>query len=97
MILSERLFFEDSEAVVELLEGLSGDNGAKARWCLALVGVDRLLDPFRFDVATKRAIASGRGRLLAQDAIIDKPLRMQLENKFRTGSPRRGATPRRGE
>lgn len=57
MELSEELFFHDSEAVVDMVESLTTDAGADARWRLMLVGMDRLLDDFGFDLEAKLRLA----------------------------------------
>jgi len=51
VVLCERLFRHDSEAVLGMLAGLEGDEGADLRWRLALVGVDRLLGDFGFNAS----------------------------------------------
>jgi thiopeptide-type bacteriocin biosynthesis protein len=84
MILGERLFFEDSDAVLALLDDLSGDDGARARSSLAFVGIDRLLDQFGFDVATKQAIMSSLRDGMGREFLADKRLRIQMGSKFRT-------------
>ena len=83
MILAERLFFEDSEAVLGLLDGISGDSGARARSDLALVGIDRLLDDFGFDLAAKRSVISSLRDATGRDVLADKRLRIQVGDKFR--------------
>src|SRR5262249_20222593 len=53
--LAERIFHIDSESVLDLLALLPpGDAGLDARWRLALVSTDRLLDDLGLDLAAKR-------------------------------------------
>ena len=82
--LAERIFFVDSEAVVEILGHLDeGDAGEEERWRLALCGADRILTDFGFDFEEKRAIA---GTLRGQYGSVPRvttPLRLQLARKYR--------------
>jgi thiopeptide-type bacteriocin biosynthesis protein len=83
MLVCERIFHEDSETVFELLAGLTGDSGAEVRWKLALVGIDRWLALFDFDVAAKRSIVSNLRGGIGREARAGKELHVQLGNKFR--------------
>jgi thiopeptide-type bacteriocin biosynthesis protein len=83
MLLAERLFFVDSEAVLEIIELLSGDDGARARSRLALVGIDRLFDEFCLALPEKRAIVARLRDAMARDLGADKSLRISLADKFR--------------
>jgi thiopeptide-type bacteriocin biosynthesis protein len=85
--LAERLFHCDSEAALEILELIEGDEGADARWRLAFLGVELLLADLGLDAAEK---ASLLGRLsgsfrreFARDAAAVKGLRVQLDQKLR--------------
>jgi thiopeptide-type bacteriocin biosynthesis protein len=63
VLLAERLFHIDSDAVVAILEMLEpGDEGLDERWQLALAGVDLLLTDFGLDTLAKRELVrSARG------------------------------------
>jgi thiopeptide-type bacteriocin biosynthesis protein len=56
--LSENVFHEDSEAVVQLLEWIGGAESADLRWRLALKGLDLLLEDAGFDLEMKYALAT---------------------------------------
>jgi thiopeptide-type bacteriocin biosynthesis protein len=43
ILLAERIFHADSEAVLGIVDTLTGDEGAQARWQLAMLGIVRLL------------------------------------------------------
>jgi len=59
VVLAEHMFHADSEAVLSIVEVFSGNDGAAARWLLALRGVDMLLNDFGLDIAGKRVLMSG--------------------------------------
>jgi thiopeptide-type bacteriocin biosynthesis protein len=82
VVVAERLFQADSEAVLRILEAF-GDDAPDARWRLALLGVDRLLDDAGFTVAEKsELVAAMRGGAMEQLG-EGKPLRLQLDRDFR--------------
>ncbi|HYH45422.1 MAG TPA: lantibiotic dehydratase [Thermoanaerobaculia bacterium] len=79
----ERLFHADSEAALAIVENLEGDEGADARWRLALRATDLLLDDLGLDAAGKRE-ALGRMRAgFFQEFGGGKPLRVELDKKQR--------------
>jgi lantibiotic biosynthesis protein len=79
----ERLFHADSDAALAIVENLEGDEGADARWRLALRATDLLLDDLGLDTAGKRA-ALGRMRAgFFQEFGGGKPLRVELDKKQR--------------
>lgn len=53
----ERLFWCDSEAVLDIVQLLEGDAGADARWRLALRGADMLLDDLGLDLEQRIELA----------------------------------------
>jgi len=62
--LVERLFWIDSDAVLEIVELLDGDEGGDARWRLALRGIDGMLEALGLDrEARARVITRGRDSL----------------------------------
>jgi thiopeptide-type bacteriocin biosynthesis protein len=82
--LSETIFHIDSEAVVQLLSMLEGDEGAKARWQLALLGVDFLLDDIGFGLDTKQRFVDQTLQQLAGSFNLNSVTsKRQLGNKFR--------------
>ncbi|HEX3683879.1 MAG TPA: lantibiotic dehydratase [Bryobacteraceae bacterium] len=54
VIAAEELFWADSEAVLEILPELSGDEGLDHRWRAALLGIHILLTDFGFDLPARR-------------------------------------------
>lgn len=83
MLLAERLFHEDSEAVLTILEMLEGDEGADIRWRLTLRGIDMLLDDLGFDAATKLRVLSGMRESFTREFGGGKGLRVQLDVRLR--------------
>jgi thiopeptide-type bacteriocin biosynthesis protein len=84
IILSEKLFQMDSEAVLELIERLEpGDAGAGERWMLTVYGIDRLLGDFGFNLDMKHSILRKMRDLFAKEFGMDQTLLIQLNEKFR--------------
>ena len=83
MPLSERLFQVDSEAVLEILGMLEGDEGADLRWRLALRGIDMLLGDLRFDPETRLGVMRNMRESFSQEFGGGKGLRVQLDQRFR--------------
>lgn len=82
--LSEEYFWQDSQAVLELVQAYPGDSGSDMRWRLCLKAVDGLLDGMGFDFETKaRIIHQGRENF-GREFNSKRGLDVQLGNKFRT-------------
>lgn len=62
---AEEIFHHDSEAVIELLGSLAGDEGADLRWRLMLLGIDRLLDDFEYSLADRLRLVEREHKRLA--------------------------------
>lgn len=84
VIAAEEIFFADSEAVLDILQELAGDEGLDIRWRVGLMGIDRLLSDFGFDEDAKRdLVARWRGRM-QNDFKTDMAGKRQLADRFRT-------------
>ena len=83
ILLAERLFHVDSEAVAAILEMLEGDEGADFRWRLALRGIDMLLGDLQFDPETRMRVMRGMREGFAREFGGGKGLRVQLDQRFR--------------
>lgn len=82
--LAEQLFHADSEAVLAVLALLEGDDGELARWQLALLGIDLLLDGMGLDFAAKQTIAGNLRRgYRAEFRAGEGPLKHALGAHFR--------------
>ena len=83
MEISERIFHADSEAVLAILETLAGDRGADWRWRVALVGIDRLIADFGFDLAGRRDMLSDLRRSFGDEFAAGPELTQQLAQRLR--------------
>jgi thiopeptide-type bacteriocin biosynthesis protein len=81
--LAERLFHADSEAVLALATLLPEDARGDTRWRLALLGMDRLLTDFGFDLDTRRAVLRQTREALAAEFHVDADFKHQLGARFR--------------
>lgn len=83
IILSERIFHADSEAVLAIIEMLSGDEGADVRWQLAFRGIDMLLSDLGFNLDMKRDVIRQSRQTFGIEFHVDKTgLKHQLGRKF---------------
>lgn len=83
MELSERLFHIDSDAVLDIIEMLAGDEGADVRWRLALLGTDLLLSDLGLSPETRRMVVERLRSSFWREFSGSKPLRVQLDQKLR--------------
>jgi thiopeptide-type bacteriocin biosynthesis protein len=83
IVLAERLFHADSEAVLRIVDALEGDEGADSRWRLAVCGIDVLLGDLGFDATGKRTILGQIREGFFREFGGGKPLRVQLDRKQR--------------
>jgi len=83
VVLAERLFHADSEAALAIIETLEGDEGADARWRLALCATDLLLGDLGLDAEGKRAVLGQVRDAFFREFGGGKPLRVQLDGKQR--------------
>jgi thiopeptide-type bacteriocin biosynthesis protein len=79
----EQLFSADSDAVLSIVELLEGAPGADARWRLALLGCDRLLDDLGFDLSGKITIMDDLAAGYAREFSVDTDFERSLGNRFR--------------
>lgn len=88
MAFSEDFFHFDSDAVIELLDLLDGEEGEQFRWLLAARGIDMLLDDFGYDLAAKAALLKKMQQAFHTEFGGGKPLQQQLNDKYRDHTPR---------
>jgi thiopeptide-type bacteriocin biosynthesis protein len=83
ILLCERIFEIDSEAVLAVIEMLEGDAGADARWRLALRGSEDLLSIVCPDPEVKQRALGRMRQSFAAEFGGGKGLRVQLDRKYR--------------
>jgi thiopeptide-type bacteriocin biosynthesis protein len=83
IVLAERLFQADSEAVLALAQELAEDGRGEMRWRLALVGMDLLLTDLGFNLNARRAVLGGVREAFAKEFLANAGLKRQLSEKFR--------------
>ncbi len=83
MLLAERLFQADSEAVLELLDLLPGDEGADARWRLMLCGMDQLLSDLGLGLEARLQVVTGLREGFGREFQVDRTFERQMNERFR--------------
>jgi thiopeptide-type bacteriocin biosynthesis protein len=83
IVLAERLFEADSEAVLALAELLPEDARGEVRWRLALVGIDLLLGDLGFGLEERRAVVQKTRETFAAEFHADAAFGHQLAARFR--------------
>lgn len=79
----EQLFHVDSEAALEIVESLEGDQGTDARWRLALWGIDALFNDLGYGPELRRTVLGRIRDSFFREFGGGKPLRVQLDQKQR--------------
>lgn len=87
VLASERLFCADSEAALEILRNLSGDEGLDTRWRAALLGADMLASDFGFDLRAKRSLMASLGGLYSREFHVAAQEKQALSERFRSLRP----------
>jgi thiopeptide-type bacteriocin biosynthesis protein len=83
IVLAERFFQADSEAVLALAELLPEDARGDVRWRLALVGMDLLLGDLGFDLEARHAVVHEARETFAAEFRADAEFGHQLAHRFR--------------
>jgi class I lanthipeptide synthase len=81
--LAERIFHVDSEAALEVLAQLEGDDGADARWRLGALGIDMLLSDLGLDMEARRTLAARLRKGYGAEFRSGKNLHIQMGARFR--------------
>ncbi len=82
--LAEKLFYYDSRMIVEMLDMLEGDKGEQLRWLFALRAIDHMLDDFSYPDEEKLVFISRLRDGLGREFGLNRFLKKQLEQKFRS-------------
>ncbi|MDQ3982854.1 MAG: lantibiotic dehydratase [Actinomycetota bacterium] len=80
---AELVFSCDSDAVLEMLQVLEGDETSDVRWRLALRGVHDLFDDFGFDLPARSKLVRTYRDAFAREFRADVLLKRQLGQKHR--------------
>jgi lantibiotic biosynthesis protein len=83
MLLSERLFMADSEVALELIDLFDDQALAEARWKLALLGMDLLLETLGLDTQRKLAVLQTVHQASVREHRADQKLLRQLGERYR--------------
>jgi thiopeptide-type bacteriocin biosynthesis protein len=80
---SENWFHCDSQAVLDLVQLLEGDEGETYRWLLAIRGLDELLRSFGLSLPQKHTLLEQLAQAFFREFHGDKSLQVQLDLKYR--------------
>ncbi|SFE76616.1 thiopeptide-type bacteriocin biosynthesis domain-containing protein [Chitinophaga sp. CF118] len=83
MELSETIFHLDSEAVLDCIDLLEGEEGETFRWLLAARGIDILLQDFGYTLLQKTTLLKRIQKHFFEEFGGDKALQTQLNDKYR--------------
>jgi thiopeptide-type bacteriocin biosynthesis protein len=81
--LSEHIFYLDSEAVLNCIDLLDGEEAEKYRWLLSARGVDMLLDDFNYSLESKSALLKKLQQHYAAEFGNNKSTGSLLNDKYR--------------
>lgn len=80
---AERVFHADSDAAVEILGMLGGEDAADVRWRLALAGLHRLLADFGLEGEAAEAVLERMQTACAREHDADLDLKKQMSDRLR--------------
>src|SRR5262249_4922426 len=83
ILLAERLFHADSDAILALSDFIGADTRGDLRWRLTLLGMHLLLVDLGFDLVTRRAVIRKTRDQFAAEFHTDAKFSHQLSTKFR--------------
>jgi thiopeptide-type bacteriocin biosynthesis protein len=84
ILLAERAFHADSDAVLAITRQLTGDAGAELRWRVALRGIDLLFDDLGLTLEQKLAIARRARRGYGSEFGADGNFQHEVSRRYRT-------------
>ena len=83
MELSESLFYHDSDAIVQFLDLIEGDEGEQLRWLYGLRSIDHLLESFEYTLDEKLVLMELLKTGFGREFGMSRPLKKQLDDKYR--------------
>jgi thiopeptide-type bacteriocin biosynthesis protein len=84
---AERYFWADSEAIVRLLDPVSGIGSSALRWQTAIAGTEALLSDLGFDLDAKLQLMRKLREIFGREFHADAPFARQLAAKYRAVRP----------
>jgi lantibiotic biosynthesis protein len=83
ILLAERLFHADSEAVLDLLETMPEPSLAGTRWRFALAGIDHLFEDLQIPLADRAEITRAARHRAGSEFRADARLQRQISARYR--------------
>jgi len=83
MLLSEELFWHDSDMILSILDMIEGDAGEDIRWLIGIRGVDELLNDFSYSMENKLKLLETLKTGFGEEFNMNRNLKKQLDEKFR--------------
>lgn len=87
IILSEKLFFYDSQSIVHFLEATAGDERENIRWLWGIRAIDSLLNDFDFNLVDKLNLMEKLKDAFGREFNMNISLKQQLDKKYRENRP----------
>ncbi len=81
--LTEKLFCEDSMAIITMLNQVWGDERESVRWQWCLKMIDVYLNDFGYSLTQKRNLLEQLKTYFSKEFKVEKTLKMQLDKRFR--------------
>jgi len=81
--LAEKIFHADSDAALGIVELLSGDEGADARWRLSMRGMDMMLEDLGLDIEPKLKVVKDAREAFGKEFRANGQFQYQLGDKYR--------------
>ena len=85
MLLSEKIFYQHSDMLINLLSFFKGAEGEDLRWLFALVSIDSFLEKFEFSIKDKIDFLENLNNRFRKELSVDqnKITRKQINDKYR--------------
>lgn len=87
VILSEKLFFFNSQSTLFFLESTEGDERENIRWLWGMRAIDELLNSFQVNLLDKLALMEVLKNSFGREFGIDLALKQQIDKKYRENRP----------
>lgn len=81
--LAEKLFYHESQMIVNLLDAIGGEEGEKIRWLFGIRALDRMLSDFSFSEDEKLEFMERLKTSFGKEFGMNKHLKKQLDKKYR--------------